>query len=226
VTRRGALLLGFVVAAMIASAAAAALRPPPAVEGRVVDARSGRVASGATVIHEGRMLRRFHSPEFRFETSGAAGSVVEARAPGYEPASQAVGGSGQTIVLALTPRSIPDLGGVRVEPVAKGGRLELPSRLLDGRGRVKEEFPAVALEARLIIASAEGTPLGFLDLEPHIDYAQPALALSLDVPLSEIERISEAPDALLLVSVKAGDSVVASRPFRRPAPGPGEDAAR
>ena len=164
-------------------------------------------------------LQRFRDKDFAFSEASPDGATLIAKAPGYEPAT--VDATGTSLVkIALQPLAIEGLSGVVVFPKAVGTSIDMPAQLLGQNGRVLSEFPAVELAARLIIAAADGSPLGYLDLTPRIDYSGPEIAIGLSAERTDIERVAGPSAALFLVSVKAGESVVASRPFALPQEAP------
>jgi hypothetical protein len=204
------------ILALAGGGVVAAIPRGPAVSGVVVDAVSGRVAAGVEVVYggaSGTVLNRFRSPDFAFRQVADDGRTLSATAPGYRPVSIEVHPGATGVRLALQPVEIPDLGGVLVFPRADGGRLDLTAQLLDGRGAVLPEFPAVPLTARLV---AEGA--GAIPLDLRADWSGPEIRLPLSVSLEALSKAFPpgSPAGYLVVEVKAGDKVVTSRPFAAP----------
>jgi hypothetical protein len=210
------ILVGVASVVLCCVAAIAALRAPPGLTGSVVDAKSGRVASGARIIYGGRVLRRFRDKDFVFSEVAPDAGMLTAEAPGYESVKVTVTDDPSTVTIAMKPVSIPGLSGVVVFPKASQTALDMTVQLLDGDGGAMSEFPAIDMEARLIVASGEGAPIGYLDLVPRIDYSGPGIAIRLSAEREEIERVAGGPAALFLLTIKAGEAVVASRPFAYP----------
>jgi hypothetical protein len=209
------ILFGLALAALGGGAAVAALRAPTGLAGTVVDEKSGRVAAGARIICGGRVLQRFRDKAFVFSKAPDAGTLI-AEAPGYERVELEISRGSSAVTVRMKPVSIPGLSGVVVFPKAAGTALDMTVELLDRDGRAMSEFPAVDLEARLIMAGGDGAPLGYIDLAPRVDYSGPGIAIRLAADRGEIERITAGSPALFLVTVKAGEAVVASRPFAHP----------
>jgi hypothetical protein len=210
------ILLGLASAALGGGAAVAALRAPSGLAGTVVDEKSGRVAAGARIIYGGRVLQRFRDKEFVFsEVPPDAGRLI-AEAPGYERVEIDRPGGSSPVTVAMKPVAIPGLSGVVVFQKTGGTALDMTAELLDKDGKAMSEFPAIDLEVRLIMAGGDGAPLGYIDLVPRIDYSGPAIAIRLAADREEIERVTGGAPALILVTVKAGEAVVASRPFVYP----------
>jgi hypothetical protein len=210
------ILFGMALAALGAGAAVAALRSPTGLAGTVVDEKSGRVAAGARIIYGGRVLQRFRDKAFVFSKAPPDAATLIAEAPGYERVELEIPRASSPVTVRMKPVSIPGLSGVVVFPKAAGTALDMTAELLDRDGRAMSEFPAVDLEARLIMAGGDGAPLGYIDLAPRIDYSGPGVAVRLAADRGEIERITGGSPALFLVTVKAGEAVVASRPFAHP----------
>jgi hypothetical protein len=208
--------VGLASVALGGGAAVAVLRAPPGLSGSVVDAKSGRVASGARIIYGGRVLQRFRDKDFVFSEVAPDAGMLTAEAPGYEPAKVEITGDPSAVTIAMKPVSIPGLSGVVVFPKAGETALDMAAQLLDRDGGTMSEFPAVDIAARLIVASADGAPLGYLDLVPLIDYSGPGIAIRLSAEREEIERVAGGAGALFLLTIKAGEVVVASRPFAYP----------
>src|SRR2546421_6011285 len=90
---------------LFAAATYAAMRTGPLLTGTVVDARSGRVAAGATLTYDGRSLRRYRSRDFSFAGAASQAATLKAEAPGYEPSTIEVPAGTATVAVALKPRS-------------------------------------------------------------------------------------------------------------------------
>jgi hypothetical protein len=225
VTRNIWLSATALVLCLFGAATFVALRQGPALSGTIVDARSGRVAAGVALTYDGRILRRFRSKDFSFAGRVSGLAVLKADAPGYEPMTIDLPPGKDGLVVAMKPVAIPGLWGVVVFPKQAGTTLEMSLQLLDANGRALSEFPGVDLDARLVIASAEGAPVGFIDLAPRVDFAAPEIAIALKAEMPAIAAAARPNGAFFAISVKAGDKVVSSRPFSLPPDAKPEGAA-
>jgi hypothetical protein len=187
----------------------------PGVSGKVVDAVTGRVPSGVTLMLGTQVLRRFQTTGFRFPDVGDGGEL-RLTAPGYSPVQVGATAGERNLHIAMQPRYVPGLSGIVVFPKQKGTEMQLTLQLLDETGRTMSEFPGVKFATRLNVLDREGKILGGTDLRQHFDYAGQEIAATLIPDSDGIAQLAARGGVSLSVSLSADGKTFTTRSLPLP----------
>ncbi len=182
-------------------------------DGVVVDGSSGRVAAGATLTFNGRVLRRYSSSAFAFAGSRSSGLPLAAAAPGYAAVELEVGRRQTFVTVALKPVAVPGWSGLVVFPQRRGPELAFETRLQGADGKAMAEVPAVPMTAAIDFLDNDGAIVGSAPLAVAVDWRSREIGIRLTVIVSDAGILAGAGKPGFVVRMTAGEETRSTRRF-------------
>jgi len=202
---------GVAVAAVVGVALAVA--PADRLDGIVIDAVSGRVAAGATLTFNGRVLKRYLSNAFSFNGTRVSDLPLQAAAPGYALVEVVVGRRQTFATIEMVPVAIPGWSSLVVFPQRSGPELAFDAKLQGADGMAMAEFPAVPMTAAIDFLDADDTVAGSVPLAVAIDWRAREASIRLSVIVSDAGILAGTGKPNFVVRMTAGGESRSTRRF-------------